>query len=82
MIVWSSQLAVKLENGIGFNYSPQKQVLDWVAQDPRHACCTDVSNVDENIGKILQTLADEGMTSFTIVVMHADHGYHLGEHGD
>lgn len=82
LIAWSHQLSVKLENGTSFRYDPEHSVPDWVAQDQRHAYYADVSYVDENIGKILQVLEDEGMTNNTIIVVHADHGYHLGEHGE
>jgi uncharacterized sulfatase len=37
--------------------------------------------VDTQIGKLLTTLADEGLSDNTIVVLWGDHGYHLTEHG-
>jgi arylsulfatase A-like enzyme len=43
-----------------------------------YAC---VSMVDAGIGRILDTLEQEGLADNTIVVFFGDHGFHLGEHG-
>ena len=43
-----------------------------------YAC---VSMVDAGIGRILDTLEEEGLADNTIVVFLGDHGFHLGEHG-
>jgi len=40
-----------------------------------------VSYVDEHVGTLLTKLQSEDLTDHTIVVVHADHGYQLGEHG-
>jgi arylsulfatase A-like enzyme len=37
--------------------------------------------IDENIGRLLQTLDEEGLSRNTIVVYVSDQGYFLGEHG-
>ena len=37
--------------------------------------------IDENIGRLLQTLEDEGLNDNTIVIYVSDQGYFLGEHG-
>lgn len=37
--------------------------------------------IDDNIGKLLDFLEEEGLTENTIVVYTADQGYFLGEHG-
>lgn len=39
-----------------------------------------VSFMDEQVGKILNTLKEEGLEDNTIVIFTSDHGYHLGEH--
>ena len=61
--------------------SPQHAVPDWVQRDQRHAYYAAISYVDEHIGALLARLDSEGLERRTIVVMHADHGYQLGEHG-
>ena len=82
-VAWSNQLGVTLENGTSFPYSPYAPVPKWVQQDQRHAYYADVSYVDEHVGAILARLdATPGLRDATAVIFHADHGYHLGEHGE
>ena len=38
-----------------------------------------VSHVDEQIGRVMSTVRELGVRDNTLVVMHADHGYQLGE---
>ena len=37
--------------------------------------------VDENIGRVLQTLEDQGLADNTIVMYSSDQGFYMGEHG-
>lgn len=39
-----------------------------------------VSFMDAQVGKVLQTLKDEGIEDNTIIIFTSDHGFHLGEH--
>ncbi|MFO7822662.1 MAG: sulfatase [Cyclobacterium sp.] len=39
-----------------------------------------VTYMDAQVGKILQTLEEEGLEDNTIVIFTSDHGFHLGEH--
>lgn len=39
-----------------------------------------VSYMDTQVGKVLQTLKEEGLEDNTIVIFTSDHGFHLGEH--
>lgn len=39
-----------------------------------------VSYMDAQVGKILNTLKEEGLEDNTIVIFTSDHGFHLGEH--
>ncbi|QDU21076.1 sulfatase [Urbifossiella limnaea] len=50
------------------------------AAEMRHGYLANVSYLDAQVGKVLQALADNGLTGRTIVVFLSDHGYHLGEH--
>ena len=36
--------------------------------------------MDAQVGKVLQTLKEEGLEDNTIVIFTSDHGFHLGEH--
>ncbi|WP_234042126.1 sulfatase family protein [Persicirhabdus sediminis] len=40
-----------------------------------------VQGIDENVGRLLQFLEDEGLADNTIVVYSSDQGFLLGEHG-
>ena len=50
-----------------------------VAQLLRRAYYASVSFTDWNIGQLLGSLQASGAEKDTVVVMHADHGYQLGE---
>lgn len=58
------------------NYGLNKAVCIEAMQ----AYYASVSFVDAQIGKILNTLTEEGLADNTIIVLWSDHGYHLGEH--
>ena len=48
---------------------------DWRIQMPSYlACC---NRVDENFGKLIQTLKDEGLYDNTIIIYTSDHGCHF-----
>ena len=58
--------------------------LKWVQENNQHRnlvrsylACT--SFVDAQIGRLLNTLDETGLTQSTIVVVWSDHGWHLGE---
>ena len=40
-----------------------------------------ISHVDDQIGRIMKTLEDEGLRDNTLIIFTADHGEHLGDHG-
>ncbi len=40
-----------------------------------------VRSVDRNLGRLLKTLDDEGLTQNTIVIYSSDHGYNMGHSG-
>ena len=47
----------------------------------RHAYYACISYIDAQVGKVLDELENQGLAENTIVVLWADHGYHLGEKG-
>lgn len=49
----------------------------WYMRD--YLAC--IAGVDENIGRLLQYLKEEGLSDNTIVMYSADQGFYLGEHG-
>ena len=40
-----------------------------------------IAGVDENVGRILKYLSDEGLDENTVVMYSSDQGFYLGEHG-
>ncbi len=47
----------------------------------RSKYCGMIKCIDDNVGKIVKTLKDEGVFDNTIIVFCADHGDLMGEHG-
>ena len=41
----------------------------------------EVSHVDEQVGAVLEDLADRGLEKKTLIIFLSDNGYHLGNHG-
>ena len=39
-----------------------------------------ISHIDDQVGRILKTLEDEGLKDDTLVIFISDHGEHLGDH--
>ena len=59
--------------------SLEKSVSDAYARRLRHAYYACVSYVDAQIGKLLSTLEETGLSDNTIIVLWGDHGWHLGD---
>lgn len=66
----------------GINYITTKNSQMSYAQKQKAIAgyYASVSYMDAQVGKILQTLKEEGLEDNTIVVFISDHGFHLGEH--
>ena len=56
-------------------------LVRWRYQRYMHDYLACIRTVDENVGRILKYLDDEGLADNTIVVYSADQGFYLGEHG-
>jgi arylsulfatase A-like enzyme len=62
--------------------NPQgKDLVRWKYQRYMHDYLGCIKSVDENVGRLLKYLDDEGLTDNTIVVYSSDQGFFLGEHG-
>lgn len=59
----------------------RKQISDQQIRNARRAYYGNVSYVDDQIGKLLTTLKECGLSDNTIVVFSGDHGDMLGERG-
>ena len=56
-------------------------LVRWRYQRYMHDYLACVRAVDENVGRVLKYLDDEGLAENTIVVYASDQGFYLGEHG-
>lgn len=63
------------------NLSRQKRLTDRQLRDITAAYFGMISLVDHNVGRILAALKAKGLEEDTIVVISADHGEFLGDHG-
>ncbi|MDZ4850547.1 MAG: sulfatase [Pirellulaceae bacterium] len=58
-----------------------KDLVRWRYNRYMHDYLACVKAVDENVGRILKYLDDEGLAQNTIVILSSDQGFYLGEHG-
>jgi arylsulfatase A-like enzyme len=58
-----------------------KDLVRWRYQRYMHDYLATVKAVDENVGKLLDYLEEEGIADTTLVVLSSDQGFYLGEHG-
>ncbi|HUY36839.1 MAG TPA: sulfatase [Pirellulales bacterium] len=58
-----------------------KDLIRWRYNRYMHDYLACVKAVDENIGRLLEFLEQEGLAENTVVVCSSDQGFYLGEHG-
>jgi arylsulfatase A-like enzyme len=58
-----------------------KDLVRWRYNRYMHDYLACVKAVDESVGRLLQTLEDEGLADNTVVILSSDQGFYLGEHG-
>lgn len=58
-----------------------KDLVRWKYNRYMHDYLGCIKGVDENVGRVLKYLDDEGLAKDTIVVFSSDQGFYLGEHG-
>lgn len=58
-----------------------KELLEWNYQRYLEDYLACIASVDDNIGRVLQYLDDNGLTENTLIVYTSDQGFYLGEHG-
>ncbi len=62
-----------------FPYDPPMPFKEKYAKDPYSG---EVAFTDAQVGRLLQRLTDRGLNEKTLIVLMADHGESLGEHGE
>lgn len=68
------------ERGINYVTSVNGKMNETQEKKAVAAYYASVAYMDAQVGKVLNTLEEEGLTDNTIVVFTSDHGFHLGEH--
>ncbi|QEC52544.1 arylsulfatase A-like enzyme [Anseongella ginsenosidimutans] len=68
------------QQGINYVTSQNAQMSEDQEKKAIAGYYASVSFMDAQVGKILQTLREEGLEDNTIVIFTSDHGFHLGEH--
>lgn len=58
-----------------------QDLVRWRYQRYMHDYLGTVKAVDESVGRLLQTLEEEGIADNTVVILTSDQGFYLGEHG-
>lgn len=58
-----------------------KDLVRWRYNRYMHDYLGCVKGVDENVGRLLKFLDDEGLADNTVIVFSSDQGFFLGEHG-
>lgn len=59
----------------------EKELLEWKYQRYIKDYLRCVASVDDNIGRVLKYLDENGLAENTLVVYTSDQGFYLGEHG-
>ena len=70
--------AAARDNG---RYAMKKPKREEILRQDIAAYCGEVKCIDDNVGRILDCLAEQGILDNTIVVFTTDHGDYMGEHG-
>ncbi len=68
------------KRGINYVTSVNGQMSSEQEKKAVAAYYASVSYMDVQVGKVLNTLKEEGLEDNTIVIFTSDHGFHLGEH--
>lgn len=58
-----------------------KDLVRWKYQRYVHEYCRTVKSVDDEVGRVLDYLSQNGLSDNTVVVYTSDQGFFLGEHG-
>ncbi len=63
-------------------HAPYQPPAQWAAKHPGRPYDGEISEVDEQVGRLLAELKSRGLDGRTVVAVAADHGEGLGEHGE
>src|SRR5262245_42832927 len=63
-------------------HAPYQPPPAWAARHPGRPYDAEISEVDEQVGRIVAALDERGLAKRTVMAVAADHGEGLGEHGE
>ncbi|KAJ5279728.1 hypothetical protein N7478_005100 [Penicillium angulare] len=69
------------DDGTVFTFKTRKELSEFKFQRYMQRYLRTIQSIDDNVGRMLQYLDDEGLTENTIVIYTSDQGFFLGEHG-
>ncbi|MFW5870202.1 MAG: sulfatase [Candidatus Sumerlaeota bacterium] len=78
---WEKEPLFPFPKAKGFNKDREEPFTDAEMRNCKASYYACISDLDENVGRITETLRDEGVLDKTIIVFSADHGDNLFEHG-
>ncbi|MFO0975375.1 MAG: sulfatase [Planctomycetaceae bacterium] len=77
---WNAYYQPRNEKYLAANLTG-KDLVRWRYNRYMHDYLACVKAIDENVGRLMQALEDDGSAANTIVVFSSDQGFFLGEHG-
>lgn len=78
---WNEAYADRNEEFREFEDKQGKEFVRWKYQQYMEDYLRCIKSVDENVGRLLDYLEENGLKENTIVVYTSDQGFYLGEHG-
>ncbi|MFP8967756.1 sulfatase [Pokkaliibacter sp. CJK22405] len=69
------------DTGEVFRFETQQQLAHFKYQRYIKRYLRTIASIDDNVGRMLDYLDEEGLTDNTIVIYTSDQGFFLGEHG-
>ncbi|KAL3432336.1 alkaline-phosphatase-like protein [Aspergillus tetrazonus] len=74
------RLVVK-EDGRVFTFDTPQELAEFKFQRYMQRYLRTIQSIDDNVGRMLDFLDEEGLTENTVVIYTSDQGFFLGEHG-
>ncbi|KAH6613048.1 alkaline-phosphatase-like protein [Boeremia exigua] len=72
---------VDKDDGTVFTFETRDQLADFKYQRYMQRYLRTIQSIDDNTGRLLDYLEEEGLAENTIVIYTSDQGFFLGEHG-
>jgi arylsulfatase A-like enzyme len=76
-----SKYRIKTREGKVLSFTSQQELKEWKYQQYIKDYLRVIASVDDNVGRVLNYLDQQGLTENTLVVYTSDQGFFLGDHG-